>query len=821
MTKPNVETEAGARKKAETPPPPPPPPPPHDEEETAAADGDDRQDDDDAAGTTNPPHDDGSSSASGDNGDYCDGVPFDEADHADGRSRYEGGGGGGTTVAAGAAATAAETGQRPPKGKKTPNPYIGKLVIAVRGRHQGTRGIVREAGRGGWWTIDVVVGGDEDTVPASSGAAAVDAAATAIDSTSMQLKQGQGGQGEQSGSQPLLQAAADRGEGGEPTEAVEVKDTTPVPAPGVPSSDGSGKDDNVSLATGAADADADASSAAVPTHTYRPTGVVVKVQNGHCRMLDPVTVEEIDAYNQATGAWLSLIRPYRRSAPGDRRAAANSGDCADSDMEGGDDDDEDDDDDGDDTRGHQQKRNGGDGGRAGRKRGRRGSGVGGGGSRSSYYLHDDPLSSADRDVLWTRLQPPDGCPPSWRDWREALPPYVLERLAEASVPPPALRVAGNKMPRRSVVACTYDVIAGATTDGPTMEQEKGGSEAPLVDFDAKDREALPMSRPSPSNVATKLVVNPAASQSLPPVVLPSTSADDDATILSSVPKAIRHLPLESKVDIFDRKTGRVLSGRSAVLVRDLASVLRAHASYEPIVPPSAIEDAVAGAVAEAAKRAGAVRQGRTAPNITVSANIEPQVRVRASAMEGREVIVTEGRLRGLVGKIEACLPGGWYVVSDLLSQTEQGVEHVVSSASLDLLESSQKSMATATNVPLDGDVTLPSAKDLVESFKSTAEKLYSNPIRQMTLRLEEMEKEKESIASYLGLDENGEVRDIEKTKTTTGLHGLRIHQLQQRWGKLDQDIEGMKTKRTEYESAGEGIRSELPQLLGIQNKPHT
>ena len=296
-----------------------------------------------------------------------------------------------------------------------------------------------------------------------------------------------------------------------------------------------------------------------------------------------------------------------------------------------------------------------------------------------------------------------------------------------------------------------------------------------------------------------------ASKSLPPVVLPSSPVDDDTTILPSVPKAVRHLPLESKVDIFDRKTGRVLSGRSAVSVRDLASVLRKHASYEPIVPPPAIEEAAAEAVAEAARRAAAIRQGRTAPNVTVSANIEPQVRVRASAMEGREVLVTEGRLKGLVGKIEACLPGGWYVVSDLLNEGELGVEHVVSSASLDLLESSKKSLGSAANVPPGSDGKLPSAKELVESFQSTVEKLYSNPLKQMNLRLEEMEKEKESIASFLDLDIDGQMRDAEKIKAATRLHGLRIHQLQQRWEKLNKDIEGMKTKRAEYESAGGGI----------------
>ena len=667
----------------------------------------------------------------------------------------------------------------------------------MRGRHQGSRGIVREAGRGGWWTIDVVVSNDEVRADAG-GPAPTTATTTSADASSeQQLKE----RAEVGGSTAAAaSAAADQ----EQRDA-QIKDSL---VPGVPASGGSDtttRDDAVSSAgTAGVDANADGTRAPPTTATppfpsavdaavpsYRPTGVAIRVQNGQCRMLDPITVKEIDAYNEATGAWLSLVRPYRRTPTTDGRTmptadgGVDNGDAmSGTDMDGGDDDDEDGDAegaDGDDTGGSKHRRGGG---RASRKRGWRGSAsasaAGGGGS--SYYLHDDRLSSVDRDVLWKRLQPPDGCPPSWRDWRESLPPHVLERLAEASVPPPALQVAGNKMPRRSVVASTYDVIANDTAGGATDEET-----------------------PSSSDIATKLVVDPMATKSLPPVVLPSSSVDNDTAVVPSVPKAVRHLPLEGKVDIFDRKTGRVLSGQSAVSVRDLASILRTHASYEPIVPPPAIEEAAAEAVAEAARRAAVIRQGRTAPNVTVSANIEPQVRVRASAMEGREVIVTEGRLRGLVGKIEACLPGGWYVVSDLLDERELGVEHVVSSASLDLLESSNKSLGSATNVPPSSDGKLPSAKDLVESFQSTVEKLYSNPLRQMNLRLEEMEKEKESIASYLGLDENGQVHDVEKTKAATGLHGLRIHQLQQRWEKLNKDVEGIKTKCAEHESAGGGI----------------
>jgi hypothetical protein len=45
--------------------------------------------------------------------------------------------------------------------------------------------------------------------------------------------------------------------------------------------------------------------------------------------------------------------------------------------------------------------------------------------------------------------------------------------------------------------------------------------------------------------------------------------------------------------------------------------------------------------------------------------VEPQCRVRASAVEGKDVLVTKGEYRGLSGTIESTMPGGWYVVGHL------------------------------------------------------------------------------------------------------------------------------------------------------------
>ena len=67
-------------------------------------------------------------------------------------------------------------------------------------------------------------------------------------------------------------------------------------------------------------------------------------------------------------------------------------------------------------------------------------------------------------------------------------------------------------------------------------------------------------------------------QVLPPFLLNSQEDDHQAH------EALRHLPPDYKVEIFNRKTGRILKGSDAVTSKDLSSVLRRHAEYEPLIP---------------------------------------------------------------------------------------------------------------------------------------------------------------------------------------------------------------------------------------------
>merc|ERR1719253_403207 len=102
-----------------------------------------------------------------------------------------------------------------------------------------------------------------------------------------------------------------------------------------------------------------------------------------------------------------------------------------------------------------------------------------------------------------------------------------------------------------------------------------------------------------------------------------------------------------------------------------------HAEYEPIVPPP---QGVCSSVRS--------RVGRSGPNVRVSSDVVPQTRVRASRVEGRSVLVTGGEYRGLSGKIDSCIPGGWYLVSDLMKNDKLDV--VINSRNLELIPEGAK-----------------------------------------------------------------------------------------------------------------------------------
>lgn len=64
-----------------------------------------------------------------------------------------------------------------------------------------------------------------------------------------------------------------------------------------------------------------------------------------------------------------------------------------------------------------------------------------------------------------------------------------------------------------------------------------------------------------------------------------TKRDATNKPLLHLPEELRHLPSNTMVEIFNRRTGHVMRGDDAVSLSDLPAALMDHTEYEPIIPP--------------------------------------------------------------------------------------------------------------------------------------------------------------------------------------------------------------------------------------------
>lgn len=69
-----------------------------------------------------------------------------------------------------------------------------------------------------------------------------------------------------------------------------------------------------------------------------------------------------------------------------------------------------------------------------------------------------------------------------------------------------------------------------------------------------------------------------------PVLDPILAQPSSNMSLMSVPEELRHLPPDTMIDIYDRRTCKVMRGDNAIALSDLPSALMEHAEYEPIIP---------------------------------------------------------------------------------------------------------------------------------------------------------------------------------------------------------------------------------------------
>lgn len=119
---------------------------------------------------------------------------------------------------------------------------------------------------------------------------------------------------------------------------------------------------------------------------------------------------------------------------------------------------------------------------------------------------------------------------------------------------------------------------------------------------------------------------------------------------SSVPEVLTHLSMTETVDIFNRKTGRIING---VPIAQLSSTLRDHAEYEPIY------------FANNEKQSNKLYQAsRTSPGGRVSAEVRPQSPLLNI---GKIVLVIKGIHKGTWGRIVSHIPGNWLIIQRCFS----------------------------------------------------------------------------------------------------------------------------------------------------------
>lgn len=177
---------------------------------------------------------------------------------------------------------------------------------------------------------------------------------------------------------------------------------------------------------------------------------------------------------------------------------------------------------------------------------------------------------------------------------------MLNAAARGGVALRTLRTLGGEFSRhidKPALAASGDIHPHDSTSMPLYNQEhkrrKIGSftkswrdtdatvrMSDLVDGASNTKGARQFSHEKPRLGAQQL--KPMQKGMLPPIVLDSSGRSDE------VPEALSAFPVSMAIDIFDRKSGKVLEGQNAVKIRDLAETLRRFPEYEPIMPQEAI-----------------------------------------------------------------------------------------------------------------------------------------------------------------------------------------------------------------------------------------
>jgi len=237
----------------------------------------------------------------------------------------------------------------------------------------------------------------------------------------------------------------------------------------------------------------------------------------------------------------------------------------------------------------------------------------------------------------------------------------------------------------------------------------------VVNDDGRNKQRRPKMREDTAPALNPIVLHPSGNDHQ----FAGKKKEKDQQLLLKMqllPAGLRQLPPETKIEIFNRRTGKIMRGDNAILLSDLPMALMDHAEYEPMIPPPVGNASITS------------RIGRSGPNIRINSNVIPQTRVRASRVEGRDVLVTGGEYRGLSGTIDSCIPGGWYLVSNLFKNDNLDV--VISSRHLELIP---EKVAFTNSLSSEGQgvnkyrIHLKAAKLRLESLMEERKRLESSP----------------------------------------------------------------------------------------------
>jgi len=195
---------------------------------------------------------------------------------------------------------------------------------------------------------------------------------------------------------------------------------------------------------------------------------------------------------------------------------------------------------------------------------------------------------------------------------------------------------------------------GVEEEEEEEEKEEEEEEDLGVDIDSNDKDDRAIANAESKLPATNQVVDVTKSsdhaednvdsvtihEAGPLILLPKKMGGKMDLLLSGM----SHLPPDTKIEVFNRKTGRVMRGDDAIPLKDLPAALLDHAEYEPVIPPpQALSEPDEGDT-----KTGEINAEKVDTESPRDPSFDPY---DTSILIGVTVVIKSGPHKGLTGKI--------------------------------------------------------------------------------------------------------------------------------------------------------------------------